>query len=54
MAKTENIPEVIPFRPNPEDRQMISELLQLLKPRKMSMLIRKALECLLEKERAKR
>lgn len=51
--KAKDIPEVIPFRPNPEDRETIASLVRLLKPRKMSMLIRKGLECLLEKEQAK-
>ena len=52
--KPKDIPEVITFRPNPEDRELISKLMQLLKPRKMSMLIRQGLQCLLEKEQTKR
>jgi hypothetical protein len=52
--KQRGIPEVIPFRPNPEDRQLISALVKIRKPRKMSMLIREALQCLLDKLQAKR
>jgi hypothetical protein len=52
--KPSDVPEVIPFRPNPEDRELISSLVRLLKPRKMSMLIRQALQCLLEKEQSKK
>lgn len=51
--KPKDIPEVITFRPNPEDRELISDLVRLMKPRQMSMLIRKGLQCLLEKEQAK-
>lgn len=52
--KPKDIPEVVTFRPNPEDRELIGELVRLLKPRQMSMLIRKGLQCLLEKEQAKK
>jgi hypothetical protein len=51
--KPKDIPEVITFRPNPEDRELLSSLIRMLKPRQMSMLIRKGLQLLLEKEQAK-
>lgn len=47
------LPAIIAFRLTPEDRVLIAQLIKIIKPRKMSMLIRKGFEALLEKHQPK-
>jgi Arc/MetJ-type ribon-helix-helix transcriptional regulator len=51
--KPKDVPEIIPFRPTPEDRPMIKRLIQRRKPKNMSALIRDGLKNLDEQDRAK-
>lgn len=50
--KPSEVPAIIPFRPTPEDRELIAELIKIRKPRKMSFLIRDGLKELLAKAKS--
>lgn len=51
--KNKEIPQIIPFRPMPEDKPMIKRLIQRRKPKNMSVLIRDGLKRLDEEQQAK-
>jgi len=50
LSVKQKVPDIIPFRTTPEDKELIQWLLAKLKPRNMAKLIRAGLECLREKE----
>lgn len=53
MLTKSDIPEVLSYRANAQDRDTIWQLIQRRNPRKLSALIRDALAELLEKEQKK-
>lgn len=54
VLKKSDIPEVLSYRINAQDRETIWQLILRRDPRKLSALVRDALEDLLEKEQAKK
>jgi hypothetical protein len=54
VLKKSDIPVVLSYRTNAQDRETIWQLIQRRNPRKLSALVRDALEELLEKELSKK